>query len=108
MASRKRFVALAAASVSALIAAPALGQTTAAPAPAPSPSPSVASMSRVSDAARALALQMRGFDPNLTDGEVDAIAHGIDGNLKIGAAINRKGRVLKNWNEPVTRFEVQK
>jgi len=65
-------------------------------------------MSRVSDAARALALQMRGFDPNLTDGEVDAIAHGIDGNLKIGAAINRKGRVLKNWNEPVTRFEVQK
>ena len=49
---------------------------------------------------------MREFDPSLSDKELDTIAAGIDGNLEVGPAINRKGRVLKNWDEPVTTFEV--
>jgi hypothetical protein len=106
--SRKRFVTAAAASVSVLLATPALGQTTAAPSPIPSPSPSVKPVSKVSESARALALQMRTFDPALTDRDIETIAAGIDGNLKVGKAINRKGRALKNWDEPVTRFEVKR
>lgn len=88
MSTRKGF--LAAAASTALLAAT--------PAPRPSPKPS--------DAARALAERMRAFDSNLTDKELDAIARGIDGNLKLGNSINPKGAVLKNWDEPAAEFEV--
>lgn len=50
---------------------------------------------------------MRTFDPALSDKEVEDIAAGIDGNLKVGDGVNKHGTVLKNWDEPVTIFEVQ-
>lgn len=49
---------------------------------------------------------MRQFDPSLTDKQVEEIAAGIDGNFRIGKAVNPKGEALKNWDEPVTVFEV--
>lgn len=49
---------------------------------------------------------MRQFDPNLSDKEIESIAGGIEDNLKIGARVNPKGKSLKNWDEPVTVFEV--
>lgn len=102
MPTRKRFIAAAA-------AVPLLG---AAPAP-PSPEPSIMSKptaspakEKISPLAREFAARMRDFDPSLTGKELDTIASGIDGNLKLGSQVNPKGRVLKNWDEPVTRFEV--
>ena len=50
---------------------------------------------------------MRKFDPGLSDKDVQNIAAGIDGNLKIGARVNPHGTALKNWDEPVTIFEVE-
>jgi hypothetical protein len=91
-----------------MLATPTLGATMTdpAPIPSPSPSPSATPTAKISDAARSLALQMRAFDPHLSDGEIETIAAGIDGNLKLGKTVNHDGRALKNWNEPVTRFEV--
>ena len=99
MSTRKRF--LAAAASGAIIAASPASIAAATPSPAPSPSPSP----KPSEAARALAQSMRKFDPNLGDTDLDKIAQGIDGNLKIGSSINRGGKHLKNWNEPATPFE---
>lgn len=47
---------------------------------------------------------MRAFDPKLTDAQVDTIAHGIDGNAVAGQHLNKRGRVLKNGDEPAIRF----
>jgi hypothetical protein len=88
LSTRKGF--LAAAASTALLAAT--------PAPRPSPKPS--------DAALVLAQRMRQFDPNLSDKEIQAIARGIDGNLKLGSTVNPKGDLLKNWDEPAAEFEV--
>lgn len=49
---------------------------------------------------------MREFDPSLSDKQLEDIAAGIDGNLKIGNRVNPKGQALKNWDEPATEFEV--
>lgn len=49
---------------------------------------------------------MREFDPSLSDKQIEDIAAGIDGNLKIGKYVNPKGQALKNWDEPATSFEV--
>jgi hypothetical protein len=49
---------------------------------------------------------MRQFDPQLSDKDLETIAGGIEDNLKIGARVNPKGKALKNWDEPVTVFEV--
>lgn len=49
---------------------------------------------------------MREFDPSLTQSDLEKIAAGIDGNFTGGQAVNPKGRDLKNWDEPVTVFEV--
>ena len=97
MSTRKGF--LAAAASGALIAAAPTSIAASTPSPSPSPSP------KPSEAARSLAQTMLKFDPHLSDADVDKIAQGIDGNLKIGASINRGGKHLKNWNEPATPFE---
>lgn len=81
MSTRKQFIS-AAATVPLLAAAPS-----------PQPKP-------VSDAAKALAIQMRTFDSALTDKQVEEIAKGIDDNLKVGARVNPHGTFLKNWDEP--------
>jgi hypothetical protein len=97
--TRKQFLA-AAASVPLIAAAPAASP---APAPAPTPTPK---KRQISEAARALAAQMRSFDSALTDKEVEEIADGIDYNLRVGNRVNPHGTELKNWDEPVTIFEV--
>ena len=91
MSTRKQFLA-AAASVPLLAAAPT---------PAPTPN-----KREISQAARALAAQMRQFDPALTDKQLEDIASGIDYNLRVGNRVNPHGTALKNWDEPVTVFEV--
>jgi hypothetical protein len=98
MSSRKQFLA-AAASMPLLAAAPPSPQPTATPKPA-------AKKPKISEAAKALAQQMRSFDASLGDKQVEDIAAGIDGNLKIGARVNPHGTTLKNWDEPATSFEV--
>lgn len=52
------------------------------------------------------AARMRQFDPSLTEAEIQQIAQGIDQNVRTGQHVNPKGDVLKNWDEPVTLFEV--
>jgi hypothetical protein len=99
MTTRKQFIA-GAASVPLIAAAPPSAQPAS---PTPSPSPN---KRRVSAAARALAEQMRAFDSGLSDKEIETIATGIDGNLKVGEKVNPHGTALKNWDEPVTIFEV--
>lgn len=99
MSTRKAFIA-AAASLPLVAAAPP------SPKPAPAATPTPAPKSKISPAARALAEQMRAFDPNLSDKQLDEIAAGIDGNLRIGNYVNPHGTALKNWDEPVTVFEV--
>ena len=92
MSTRKQFLA-AAASVPLLAAAPT-------PTPAPKKREN-------SQAAKALAEQMRQFDPALTDKQLEDIASGIDYNLRVGNRVNPHGTALKNWDEPVTVFEVR-
>lgn len=100
MSSRKQFLT-AAAAVPLLAAAPPSPAPTKAPTPSPAPS-----KRKISQTARDFAQQMRQFDPSLTDKQVEEIAAGIDGNFRIGKAVNPKGEALKNWDEPVTVFEV--
>jgi hypothetical protein len=100
MTTRKQFIA-AAASVPLIGAAPPSAQPAS---PTPSPAPK---KKQISAAARALAEQMRSFDSALSDKEIETIASGIDDNLKVGARVNPHGTTLKNWDEPVTMFEVQ-
>lgn len=97
MSTRKQFIA-AAVSVPLVAAAPS-PQPAATTTPSPKPR-------QISDAAKALAAQMRTFDSALSDKELEEIAAGIDDNLKAGARVNPHGTFLKNWNEPVTVFEV--
>jgi hypothetical protein len=100
LSSRKDFLT-AAAAVPLLAAAPPSPAPTTAPTPTPKPS-----KRKISATARDFAQDMRKFDPSLSDKQIEDIAAGIDGNLKIGNAVNRKGQALKNWDEPVTVFEV--
>lgn len=95
--TRRSFLA-AAASGALVAAAPASPQPSGSSSPSPKPE-------KISDAARALASSMRKFDPDLSDKAVETIAQGIDGNLKLGQAIDPKGRALKNWDEPASTFE---
>ncbi len=98
MSTRKQFLA-AAAAVPLVAAAP----PPAAPEPAPTPTPK---KREVSAAAKALAQDMRKFDSALTDKQIEEIARGIDYNLRAGSGVNPHGTALKNWDEPVTVFEV--
>ncbi|MBV8298810.1 MAG: hypothetical protein JO083_04515 [Candidatus Eremiobacteraeota bacterium] len=78
------------------------------PAPSPSPKPS-ASPKPPSPLAAALALSMRRFDTNLADKDLDTIALAIDDNRKGAARLNpNKATTLKNGDEPVTRFAVER
>lgn len=98
MSTRKNFIT-AAVSVPLLAAAPAADRS-----PAPTPTPK---KREISQAAQALAARMRRFDSALSDKELEEIAAGIEGNLKVGDKINQHGTALKNWDEPVTIFEVE-
>lgn len=100
MSSRKEFLA-AAAAVPLLAAAPPSPAPTAVPTATPPPS-----KQKISPLARDFAQRMREFDPSLSDKQLEDIAAGIDGNLKIGNRVNPKGQALKNWDEPATEFEV--
>jgi hypothetical protein len=79
-------------------------KTSPSPSAQPSPKPS-ASPKPASALAASIALSMRRFDPNLTDKDLDTIAHGIDDNRRGAARLNpNKATALKNGDEPVTRF----
>jgi hypothetical protein len=60
-----------------------------------------------SAAAVAIAATMRRFDPNLSDAELDKIAHAIDDNAKGAGALNPKKKRLRNGDEPVTTFAAE-
>ncbi len=76
------------------------------PLPSAQPSPSAgASPKPASAAAVAIAASMRRFDANLSDNDLDTIAHAIDANRRGAARLNpKKATGLKNGDEPVTRF----
>jgi len=76
------------------------------PLPSAQPSPSAsASPKPASELAVAVASSMRRFDSNLSDKDLDTIAHAIDGNRRGAARLNpKKATGLKNADEPVTRF----
>lgn len=76
------------------------------PLPSAQPSPSAsASPKPASELAVAIAASMRRFDSNLSDKDLDTIAHAIDGNRRGAARLNpKKATGLKNADEPVTRF----
>lgn len=97
MPSRKTFVAAMAVSATALLGA--------SPSPPASPSPKP-KKNAASDAARALAEEMRRFDSQLTPKQIEAIAGGIDANLRLGKRLNPGGKVLHNWDEPDVPFRV--
>ena len=113
MADRRSFLgaAVSGAAASVLLASKAGAQAGApepppatSPKPSPSPAPS-ASPKPASALAIAIAASMRQFDGNLSDKDLDTIAHAIDGNRKGAARLNpNKATFLKNADEPVTRF----
>jgi hypothetical protein len=116
MADRRSFLgAVSGVAASVLLASKADAQATApqappktSPPPQPSPKPS-ASPKPASALAAAAALSMRRFDPDLTDKDLDTIAHAIDDNRRGAARLNpRKATGLKNADEPVTRFSVKR
>ncbi len=83
-------------------------KTSAPPSAQPSPKPS-ASPKPVSAVAVAIAASMRRFDANLSDKDLDTIAHAIDDNRRGAARLNpRKATALKNADEPVTRFSASR
>jgi hypothetical protein len=95
--TRKTFLAAAGAlSAGVLTGSPVAAQT---PSASPSPSPAPSS------SARALAQQMKAFDPALTDAQLDEIAQGIDANQRAGASL-RKARPLHNGDAPTPEFGV--
>ncbi len=49
---------------------------------------------------------MRAFDPHLSDAQIDTIAHGIEASAASGGTLNPHGTLLRNSDEPVTRFHV--
>jgi hypothetical protein len=112
MADRRSFLgAVSGVAASVMLVTKADAQTTApaespASSPLPSPAPSAsASPKPPSAAAVATAVAMRRFDAALSDGDVERIARAIDDNRRGAARLNpRKATVLKNGDEPVTRF----
>jgi hypothetical protein len=108
MADRRSFLgAVSGVAASVLLAAKADAQAPAPQAPpknsplpsaAPSPKPS-ASPKPASALAASIGASMRRFDANLSDKDLDTIAHAIDDNPS-------KATALKNGDEPVTRFSV--
>ena len=77
------------------------------PAPSPPPPKPSASPKPASALAVATALSMRRFDPNLSDKDLEVIAHAIDDNRRGAARLNpNKATALRNGDEPVTRFSV--
>lgn len=47
---------------------------------------------------------MRRFDPSLADAQLDEIARSIEEQWRIGAAVDPKGRALRNGDEPDSVF----
>jgi hypothetical protein len=105
MGTRKAFLS-AAVSAGAILAAPkGVSAQSSSPAPSATPSASPAPVKH-SPLARAFAEQMRSFDPELSEKDVNAIADGIQQNLDLGKDVNPKGRALRNSDEPAVIFEV--
>jgi len=110
MADRRSFLgAVSGVAASVLLAAKAEAQAPAPQAPPKnSPLPSAAPSPKPASAlAAAIAASMRRFDANLSDKDLDTIAHAIDDNRRGAARLNpNKATALKNGDEPVTRFSV--
>jgi hypothetical protein len=98
MADRKSFLtAVGAAGLALLTDGRAEAEVTATPSPRP--------VKPASPLGLATATSMRRFDPELSDADVEKIAHAIDDNAKAGQALNPKSRPLRNWDEPVLTFD---
>lgn len=79
-------------------------QTPASPPPTSSPTPKATPTP--SPAAREFALQMRKFDPALTDAEIDSIAQQVDQLSDLRRQLRPKGHDLANGDLPTPQFEV--
>ncbi|HMD02377.1 MAG TPA: hypothetical protein VKG44_05370 [Candidatus Baltobacteraceae bacterium] len=76
--------------------------------PAPAGSGTPKAPPKPSAAAMATALTMRRFDPNLRDEQINTIAQNIDDQTKLGVALDPPKARLKNSDEPVTTFSVER
>ncbi|GAC1658598.1 MAG: hypothetical protein NVS9B12_11130 [Vulcanimicrobiaceae bacterium] len=103
MSSRRLFLGAALAGGAGLLLSKEAGaQSTATPTPAPTPS--AAPLSAI---ALATALDMRRYDPKLTDADIKNIATQIDANAKASKRLNPHGSRLSNSDEPVTIVRVR-
>ncbi len=101
MSSRKTFLgALGATGTSFAFASSASSADSSPPSASPTPS------KRISDTARAQALAMRRFDPQLDDARIETIARGIDDAAASARALSSHAEPLHNGDEPVTHFYV--
>ena len=73
---------------------------------AQTPSPSPKATATASSFARDFAQHMRTFDAQLTDKQVDDIAHQIDDLYRLRKALRPKGHDLSNGDAPAPQFEV--
>lgn len=108
MKNRRSFLgAVASGGVSVALIGKADAQSAPAAAPSASPQPNAAATQKpISPEAMAMALTYRRFDAALSDAEIETIARGIDRKRGAGALLNPKGALLKNADEPITRFTV--
>jgi hypothetical protein len=101
--TRKAFLA----AVSAAGAGLALtGTSQAQQTPSPLASPSAKPAKAASPLAKAYAERMRSFDPQLTDKQVDDIAHQMDQVYDLRHALRPKHQGLSNGDAPTPQFKV--
>jgi hypothetical protein len=90
----------------AAVSAAGVGLALREPAEAQTPVPSVKPTAPASPLARDFAERMRRFDPQLTDKQIDNIAHQIDQGFDLRTALRPKGHGLSNGDAPSPHFEV--
>jgi hypothetical protein len=69
-------------------------------------SPSPKATAPPSSVAQAFAERMRQFDPQLTEKQLNDIAHQIDQGFDVRTALRPKGRGLSNGDAPVPQFGI--
>ncbi len=104
MSSRKTFLGVLGATGTSFAFASSASSASSADSSPPSASPSPSK--KISDTARAQALEMRRFDSHLDDAQIETIARGIDDAAASARTLSPHAAPLANGDEPVTHFYV--
>ena len=97
--TRKAFIAA--------VSAAGAGLALTGPTQAQTPSPSPKATAAASPLARTYAQRMRTFDPQLSDKQLDDIAHQMDQVYGLRHELRPKGQGLANGDAPTPQFEVR-